>query len=151
LPPEQAGPDPQGSELQVSIRSDVAAFAQVGPFVQYTWYYDVTSDAKLSHATSTGGLDLSAWRGNTIASGVTRDQLFHKRVSVGEVNWLDGGGSVLPSDYSLNFYMEPGVEYVINIGAWVECEHTRGFGTFYAQALGRIDVWVRWVTIERFI
>jgi hypothetical protein len=136
----------------VSIKSDVNAMAQVRPYVQYKWNYDVTSDYKLSNATCTGGLDLSAWQGSTIASSVTRDQLFHKRVSVGEHEGLNGDGAVFPPDYNINFFMAAGVEYVINIGAWVECEHARGFTSVsFAQARGFIDAYVRWVTIERFI
>lgn len=138
--------------IGVSIRSDVAAMAQVRPYVQYKWNYDVTSDYTFSNATCTGGLDLSAWQGSTIASGVTRDQLFHKRVSVGESERLDGDGAAFPPDYNINFFIAAGVEYVINIGAWVECEHTRGFTSVsLARAWGGIDAYVRWVTIERFI
>ncbi len=134
------------------ISSDVNASVQVRPYVQYKWHYYASADTTLSHATSTGGVDLSAWQGSTLVSSVTRPQLFHRRVSVGEVDAKDGEGTVFPPDYSINFFMAAGVEYAVNIGAWVQCEHTRGATLIsLADALGEIEAHVRWVTIERFV
>jgi hypothetical protein len=138
--------------IGVTIRSDTFALVQVRPYVQYKWRYYATSDPILSHASTTGGVDLSAWRGPTIASPVKRAQLFHRRVSVGETRAADGEGVVFPPDYTVDFSVIPNDEYTINIGAWVQCEHTGGVTSSpLASALGWIEAHVRWVVIERFV
>ena len=43
--------------------------------------------------------------------------------------------------------MVPGQSYVVNFGAWVECDHTSSLGVGAGQAL--VDAYVRWIVVER--
>lgn len=56
--------------------------AEIRPYIPYSWRYSVFTSGPFSHAETSGGVELSAWRrsdgGIASVQGVRRKQLFRK-------------------------------------------------------------------------
>lgn len=138
------------------LEADVFGQAEVRPYIPYSWRYDTLASGAFSHAEASGGLEMSVWRRSdgSLASlqGVHRKQLFRDKVSPGESHDNSGDGVVDVSDVLVDFTIEPGEGYWVNLGAWIICDHNGGATLApISYGWGSITAHVRFVVIQRFM
>lgn len=130
--------------IAITLRSPgTAATVQIRPFVQYDFQWEMRGNG--GSAGGAGALDLSAWRGDQLATPVVYYWLWNDNVSFFQSDGQASGGTAWPLDYRVDLHMEADVDYVVNIGAFVSCRAS-GIG---AGGYGVINASTRWVTVER--
>lgn len=130
--------------IAITLRSPgTAATVQIRPFVQYDFQWEMRGNG--GSAGGAGALDLSAWRGDQIATPVVYYWLWNDNVSFFQSDGEISGGTAWPLDYRVDLHMEADVEYVVYIGALVSCRSS-GIG---AGVYGMINASLRWLTVER--
>jgi hypothetical protein len=134
------------------VTSDVRAQVQVRPYVRYGWHYFNHAHGPFSHAESEGGINLAAWVDDTCASVgcVKSARLFRDAVSPGEVHDRSEEGTVYVPDVTLDFQVEPGRRYYVNLASWVRCDHTAGVSLPASCGFGMVEAHAQFAVVERF-
>jgi hypothetical protein len=83
---------------------------------------------------------------------VRRSELWSSSVYSGvgdgqEVASDGGGGFAWVPDLEIKFSMQPDLDYVVNVGAWIECDLSSGAGVHGADDL--VDGNLRLLFVER--
>ena len=111
----------------VLLRSNSPSFVSVRPLVAYQYEFITQSNGLWIGASSRGGIDISAWQGPTMVAGVRRSELWSSSVYSGvgdgyEAEAGSDGGFAWVPDLEIKFSMQPDLDYVVNVGAYVECD-----------------------------
>jgi hypothetical protein len=133
--------------IGVAFQADAAGQAVVRTQVQYSWAYRLDAYGIGSSADARGGIDISAWQNGTLVSEVRRAQVFSDSVGTFGSPANSGTGSIGLSDLEITFAVTASAWYVVNVGAWVECNHSSGAGASRAQ--GKVEGTVGCVLFDR--
>jgi hypothetical protein len=134
------------SGIGLILISNTATHVAVRPYIDVSWEYVVAAAGLWANGFAQGGIDAAAFLDGKFIAGVRRTTEFS--ASRGTGTHSDSGGSVVwIPDIELNFAMAPGKPYIVNYGAWVECDHTSGIGQ--AAGTGKVEGRVRYVVVER--
>jgi hypothetical protein len=114
--------------------------------VQYD--YDWQMRANGGSASGSGGLDLSGWHGNDLVTNVVWYRLWSDSVSWGASDGGIDAGTAWPPDYLISMDMRADEWYVVNVGAWVNCDAS-GPPFINGATYGIVNAHLRWLTVER--
>jgi len=126
--------------------SNAATHVAVRPYIDVSWEYIVAAAGLGSNGFAQGGIDAAAFLDGQIVAGVRRTTEFSASRGAGRHQDSGGGVAWIP-DIELSFAMAPGKAYIVNYGAWVECDHTSGIGS--AAGTAKVEGRVRYVVVER--
>jgi hypothetical protein len=137
-----------GCGIGFVFNSDKPGSVAISPLVQHEWDYFTNAYGIGAWSNTKGGVDISAWQGSSMIAGVRRAQLFEN--STGWAGEADdsGDGYAWPPDITLSFPIAASTWYAVSIGARLDCDHATGLGV--SGATGRVQGYLRWVTVERW-
>jgi hypothetical protein len=83
-----------------------------------------------------------------MVGGVRRAQVFSNSWSTAGGTAQEGDGNIWPDDLAISFPIAASTWYAVNLGAYVECDHSAGIGLSRAQAA--VNGLVKWVVVKRW-
>jgi len=128
------------------LMSTVATHVTVRPYIDMSWQYIVEAAGWMGNAAARGGIDAAAVLDDKFVAGTRRTTEFSASRGSGR-HGADGVGVAWVPDIELSFGMAAGRFYIVNFGAWVECENTSGFGA--ANGMCRMEGLVRFIVVEK--
>ena len=133
--------------IGVVLTTDRSVSVSVRPYIEISWAYAVGASGVGSNGSARGGVDAAAFLNGKIVSGVRRTTEFSDSRGWSGTSSDSGNGVAWVPDLELSFVMNSGVAYIVNFGAWVECDHTSGIGV--GAGTGKLDGLVKWIVFER--